>query len=175
MKKKFIISGLALFLLCIVYATPTAEEGKQLFNARCASCHNVNKVLVGPALSGVGERHSEDWIIKFVHSSSAVIQSGDPKAIALYEQYNKVAMPDHNDLTPENIKGILAYIKSASIASTGPSIFRPEKSHPAYSPVLLYSTGFFLGYLGLVVILAASLIALVRVKEIQRNRNNEVS
>ena len=57
-----------------------------IFSSRCASCHNVNKVVVGPALAGVSDRHTEDWIIHFVHSSQSVIKGGDTAAIALYEK-----------------------------------------------------------------------------------------
>ena len=50
----------------VVYANPL-ETGKTIFTSRCAACHNVNKVVLGPALSGVDKRHSIDWIIQFVH------------------------------------------------------------------------------------------------------------
>src|SRR5664279_3851064 len=124
MKKKFIILSLFLFLFLFVFSLPPAEEGKLLFNARCASCHNVNKVLVGPALAGVGDRHSEDWIIHFVHSSQSLIKGGDKTAMALYEKFNKIPMPDHPDITPEAIRGILSYIKSESITNPVTVVFR---------------------------------------------------
>jgi len=53
------------------YADPPVNEGKVIFNSRCASCHNVNKILTGPALAGVDQRYSIDWIVNFVHSSQA--------------------------------------------------------------------------------------------------------
>ena len=34
----------------------SAQDGKALFTANCASCHAVNKRLTGPALAGVEER-----------------------------------------------------------------------------------------------------------------------
>jgi cytochrome c551/c552 len=30
-----------------------AQDGKALFNQKCASCHAIDKQLVGPALKGV--------------------------------------------------------------------------------------------------------------------------
>jgi len=173
MKKKLIISGLTLLLARNVFPIPPVEEGKMLFTTRCASCHNVNKVIVGPALAGVADRHSEDWIIHFVHSSQTVIKDGDKTAIALYVKFNKVPMPDHPDLTADNIKGILTYIKSETEMSSGAVVFRPDKTHPSYLPVSINNYGFFIGYLGMVVLLAASMIALVRVKEIQRGNNEK--
>ena len=112
MKKKIVISILTLFIITCVFSIPPVDEGKMIFTSRCASCHNVNKVIVGPALAGVSDRHSEDWIIKFVHSSQTVIKGGDKTAVDLYEKFNKVPMPDHPDLSANSIKSILAYIKS---------------------------------------------------------------
>ncbi|MEJ7676628.1 MAG: cytochrome c [Segetibacter sp.] len=65
-------------------AAPSSEEGKTIFTNRCAACHNVNKELAGPALSGIDKRRPIDWIIKFVHSSQAVVKSGDTYAVNLY-------------------------------------------------------------------------------------------
>ena len=80
MKKKIVISILILLTVVCVFSFPPVE-GKTIFASRCASCHNVNKVIVGPALAGVGDRHTEDWIIKFVHSSQTVIKGGDKAAV----------------------------------------------------------------------------------------------
>lgn len=55
----------------IVVKAADPAEGKKLFQARCASCHNVNKKLTGPALAGVEERHSEAWILNFVKALRA--------------------------------------------------------------------------------------------------------
>jgi cytochrome c551/c552 len=168
MKKKIAISVLTLLLSVFVFSIPPAEEGKTIFTSRCASCHNVNKVVVGPALAGVADRHTEDWIIHFVHSSQTVIKGGDQAAIALYEKFNKVPMPDHPDLTAENIKGVLAYIKSETKTNAAGPSFRPDRIHPNYKPLLSTNYLFFTSYLTLVVMLAAALVILVKVKEIQR-------
>jgi cytochrome c551/c552 len=168
MKKKLVISILALFTITCVFSIPPVDDGKLIFTSRCASCHNVNKIVVGPALAGVSERHPEDWIVKFVHSSQTVIKGGDKSAVDLYEKFNKVPMPDHPDLSTDNIKSILAYIKSETKMSSEAARFRPGKLRPAYTPVLITNWEFFTGYLVLVLMLAAAMILLVRVKEIQR-------
>ncbi len=168
MKKKLIISGLTLLLTLTVFSIPTLEEGKLIFNKRCAACHNVNKTVTGPALAGVEGRHSIDWIIKFVHSSQTVIKSGDTSAVALYEKFNKIPMPDHGDLSEDNIRGILAYIKTETNTSTESQGFRPERLHPSYTPLTAKDADFFIWYMILIVMLAAAMVALVRVKEIQR-------
>ena len=173
MKKKIVISVFTLLLTLFVFSIPPVEEGKAIFTTRCASCHNVNKTVVGPALAGVGERHTEDWIIHFVHSSQAVIKAGDQSAIALYEKFNKVPMPDHPDLSVESIRGILAYIKAETIATVPSTSFRPERLHPKYTPLSIVDYPFFLAYFVLIILMTGCLIALVRVKEIQRKQKSD--
>src|SRR6476659_10606162 len=100
----FILISLACFNAS---ANPPVEEGKTIFTSRCASCHNVNKLIVGPALAGVDKRHTIDWIINFVQSSQTVIKGGDKQANDLFAKFNKIQMPDHKDLTAENIKSVV--------------------------------------------------------------------
>jgi cytochrome c551/c552 len=170
MRKKIMVSVLIILTGSVVFSFTPVNEGKTIFSSQCASCHNVNKVVLGPALAGVTDRHSEEWIIKFVHSSQTVIKSGDTAAVRLYEKFNKIPMPDHPDLSVENIRGILAYIKSETKAIDLEPSFRPETIHPNYTPILITDFRFFASYMALVMLMAASLIALVKVKEIQRNK-----
>lgn len=90
------------------------ESAEQLFKQTCAACHTINKGrLVGPDLANVDKRRSEDWIFKFVKSSQAMIKSGDPDAVAIFEEYNKVIMPDP-PISESQIREILGYIKDSS-------------------------------------------------------------
>ena len=153
-----------------VIANPV-PEGKTIFMSRCAACHNVNQKLVGPALAGVDARHEMDWIVKFVNSSQTVIKGGDKAAIALYEKFNKITMPDHPDLTSENIKNVVEYIKSEAkpVSATEVAPFaKPGKWHPAFVPLTIANYQFFLVYVGLVALLITAMLFLVRVKEYQR-------
>lgn len=88
----------------------SAQDGEALFKANCTSCHAVKEKLIGPALMGVETRRSEDWLLKWIKNSTAVIKSGDEYAVKLYNDYNKVAMPSFN-LKDDEIKSILAYVK----------------------------------------------------------------
>ena len=148
-------------------ANPPVEEGKAIFTTRCASCHNVNKLVVGPALAGVDKRHSMDWIVNFVQSSQTLIKNGDKKATELFAKFNNIPMPDHKDLTAENIKNVVEYIKTSTVEETN-SVFRPGKIRPAYVPLSIKDYWFFAGFLLLVAMLIASMLMLVRVKEQQR-------
>lgn len=103
----------ALLLACAAAGTRAADadnSGGQIFEQKCAICHSIGGgVKVGPDLSGVSARRGEDWLIKFITSSKSVIQSGDKDAVALFEQYKKIEMPDQS-LSAQQIKMVLAHI-----------------------------------------------------------------
>jgi mono/diheme cytochrome c family protein len=170
--KKYILLVLLPFLALKLLAAPPAEEGRSIFTARCAGCHHVNKVLTGPALAGVEQRRSVDWIVRFVHSSQSMIEKGDEEAIALYQQFNQIPMPDHRDLSSENIKSIIAYIqKEAKPVATEEAPFRrPGRLKPAYRPPTADQWGYLVAYLGAVALLIVGLLVLVQVKTLQRRR-----
>jgi cytochrome c551/c552 len=113
--------GLRYLLGVALLATLWAQDGKALFQANCASCHAVNKRVVGPALKGVHERwgNDEGEIIKFVHNSQAYINGNfkySAYAKKLYEEYNRSVMTAFTALSDAEIKSILDYIKTETEA-----------------------------------------------------------
>ncbi len=78
----------------------------------CKACHTIGGgKLVGPDLQGVTERHDEAWLIKFIQNSQELINAGDPVAVKVFEENNKIPMPPNN-LTPDQIRDILLYIEN---------------------------------------------------------------
>ncbi|HVX26821.1 MAG TPA: c-type cytochrome [Parafilimonas sp.] len=109
------IKFLALFFLVSISfsKTSSAQDGHALFMANCASCHKVNEKLVGPALAGVQDRWPDpNKIYDWVHNSSAVIKSGYPYAVSLFNENNKVQMTAFPQLSDKDIDAILAYVKT---------------------------------------------------------------
>ena len=97
------------------------SAGETLFKNNCASCHSAGSdVVVGPGLQGVTDRHSESWLLKWIKNSQALIQAGDPEAVAVYEEYNKQAMPSFA-FSDDEIKSILAYIESGQGVVSAPA------------------------------------------------------
>jgi cytochrome c551/c552 len=173
--KKDLLFAIGMMLFsAFVHAGPV-DDGKAIFTARCAACHHVNNVLVGPALAGVDQRRDIDWIIKFVHSSQTVVKSGDTYAVALFEKFNKIPMPDHPDLNADQIKSVVEYVKSESQAGGGskPPFSIPGKKRPSYLPLSITDYGFFAGYLGVVAMLIVSLLFAVQLKSFQRDMHKE--
>jgi mono/diheme cytochrome c family protein len=160
---------IAVLLSGIIVKASPVEEGRTLFMTRCAGCHNVNRKLTGPPLAGVDQRRSIDWIIAFVHSSRTMIDGGDKDAVALFEKYGRTSMPDHTDLTKDNILQIVEYIKSEvkpEEANSAP-FARPGKRPDPSRPLSAKDYGFFGIYLFAVGILIAVLLLGVKVREIQ--------
>jgi mono/diheme cytochrome c family protein len=110
------------------------EPGEQLFQTDCSACHTLGGGrLVGPDLAAVTERRSEEWLEKFIQSSTTLIQSGDAEANAVFEEFSGMTMPDFS-LTNVQIKQILGFIETKSsgqaivpdeIAGEEPAIAEP--------------------------------------------------
>jgi mono/diheme cytochrome c family protein len=164
-------SGFLLFLLLICASffpsfTKAEVDGKASFSANCAQCHSVGKgVVIGPDLKDVHKRRQEDWLIKWIKSSKAVINSGDSYAVELFNKYNKTEMPNQN-LSDEEIKAILAYTKVESEkAPAAKTVAAGDQASGEQAetnwPIILTSIAAIL--LGLAVILAKLKKTLVRV------------
>ncbi|MDF9800958.1 glucose/arabinose dehydrogenase [Catalinimonas alkaloidigena] len=87
------------------------QHGEELFSQYCASCHNFDQALIGPNLSGVTTEAGHEWLSKFIVNAPEVIQSGDPRAKELYEQY-KQYMPAFTSLEEQEVEAILAYMNT---------------------------------------------------------------
>jgi cytochrome c2 len=92
--------------------------GSATFGGLCVACHTFGGGrLVGPDLAGVTERRSEQWLVDFITSSQAMIQAGDPDAVALFEEYNRMIMPDAL-VDEQEVRAVISYMKAQSPGST---------------------------------------------------------
>jgi len=152
-------SGISLFSQTDGYVGDAVSGEKLWVSNNCGSCHQVYKKAVGPALKGVQDRHSVEWIVKWVRNNEALRKSGDAEALAIYEEYAGAAMNLFPNLTAPNIIDILAYIESvpdpATAVAAGPVAQGPAKEDN--------TTVFFL--LTLVVIFAIIYLLLGKVKK----------
>ncbi|NEM98064.1 c-type cytochrome [Pontibacter burrus] len=140
------------------------DAGAALFKNNCAVCHSAGSdVIVGPGLKGITGKRSEGWLIKWIKNSQALIQSGDADAIAIYNEYNKQAMPSFASLSDDDVKAILAYVDAqANVAAAAPTtVAGPEGAAPGAN-VGTDAIGAIGGYLDIVlVVLIIVLIVLV--------------
>ena len=114
----------ALFMVASValYAGPTKEAGKELFTANCASCHakNMKDKLTGPALGGSQARWGDDKALySWIRNSQALIASGHPRAVELWNQYKPVLMNSFTSLKDDDIASILLYVEDVYVNGSG--------------------------------------------------------
>jgi mono/diheme cytochrome c family protein len=86
-----------------------ASNGKKLFKSNCASCHKLDRKLVGPALTGVTDKYSEEWLLSWIRNNAELRASGDADAIAIFEEYNGSVMSAFPALSDQDIFDILQY------------------------------------------------------------------
>ena len=86
-----------------------ANSGEKLFNQLCTSCHMVNEDYVGPAMSGILDRRSPEWIMNMILNPIQMLEE-DPIAIELLEEYDFEYMYNQN-LLEEEAREILEYFR----------------------------------------------------------------
>ena len=97
------------FTISDVYAQP---DGAALFKSNCAQCHSTGATkIIGPGLKDVHARRDAAWLLTWTKNSTAVIKSGDPYAVKLFNDYNKTVMPNFA-MADDEINAIFAYVKA---------------------------------------------------------------
>ena len=115
------------------------KEGKKLFKSLCASCHKLDRKLIGPKLGGVEERRENAWLKSWIKDNAALRASGDKDAIAVFEEYNGSNMTAFPQLSDQNIDDILYYTTVGELAKPGQPVSAVESVQKEDSPKwLLY-------------------------------------
>ena len=121
--KRFLLSGVIVVLFSISYSGNgwAQDPGEQVFNTTCFACHTIGGGrLIGPDLAGVHETRSQEWLEEFIKSSQSMINAGDAEAVALFEEYSSLLMPDA-PATEEQIRQVISYMEtqSSAVAASG--------------------------------------------------------
>ena len=101
------------------------DAGLLLFQNRCSACHTVGKGdTVGPDLAGVSTRRERDWLARYLRHPDRMLTENDPIAVALFEKYKNVPMPNLH-LTDDEITTLLSFLDaSAARGSSEPAARR---------------------------------------------------
>jgi len=139
-----LVGGLALWLGAITSeAVSQADRGGEAFRTRCAACHTIGGGrLVGPDLQGVDSRRSEEWIIRFVQHSQDMVRGGDSVAVARFEEFNRIPMPDQ-PLSDQEIRQIILYVRGAATATVTAAL--PDSGQRATEAQILLGQALFQG------------------------------
>jgi len=153
----FLLLGLMPFF---VQAEATLDAGKTLFKNNCAQCHakNMKSLATGPALGGAQERWSdypEADLYGWIRNSQALVAAGHPRAVEIYNEFNKSVMQPFPNLTDEDIQSLLLYIDGVYTGIYPPptpgGATTGDVAVKASTPTWLYYALFgFLGFLALI-------------------------
>jgi protein SCO1 len=71
------------------------DKGQYIFATQCAACHSVGHGdKIGPDLLGVTKVRDRAWLARFIAAPDKVLDGKDPIAMALYDKYKQVNMPN---------------------------------------------------------------------------------
>ena len=87
-----------------------ANSGKKLFNQLCTSCHMIKEESVGPAIKGILDRRSPEWIMNMILNPTEMLQE-DPIAKKLLAEYNNEYMYNQN-LIEDEAREIIEYFRT---------------------------------------------------------------
>jgi mono/diheme cytochrome c family protein len=90
-----------------------ADQGKELFATKCSACHKVDKRFVGPALAGVTERRTPEWIMNMILNPEVMVAENAIAKQLLAEYLSPMA---NQSLKEEEARKILEYFRTLKTA-----------------------------------------------------------
>ncbi len=121
---KSYLKNIALYAAVILgTTTAVAQDGAQLFKAKCNTCHMVDKNSTGPLLKGVKQKWNDagegEFLYEWVKNPQNLIASGKSKVALESKNFSPT------DMTPqavsnEEIDAILGYIDSYAPEEVAP-------------------------------------------------------
>ena len=103
-----------------------ADQGKDLYDKLCASCHTIGGGdTAGPDLAGVAKKRSADWLVKVIVEPDKLTASKDPAQAELVKKYG-YEMPNLGVGNEDALK-IITYISGASGGGAAPAAIPPSE------------------------------------------------
>ncbi len=87
-----------------------AAKGEKTYSAICVACHMAEQRMIGPALKGVYDRRSPEWVMNMILNPDGMLKE-DPIAKALLKEYNNAVMLNQN-LSKEDARAIAEYLRT---------------------------------------------------------------
>ena len=87
-----------------------AAAGEVKYKAICTACHMAEQRMIGPALKGVYERRSPEWVMNMILNPDGMLKE-DPIAKALLKEYNNAIMLNQN-LSEEDARAVAEYLRT---------------------------------------------------------------
>jgi mono/diheme cytochrome c family protein len=84
------------------------KKGEDLFKVKCSACHKIEEKYVGPALKGVTQRRTPEWIMNMILNPEEMTKK-DPIAKELLAEYLTQMVAQVKDTT--EARAILEYLR----------------------------------------------------------------
>lgn len=87
-----------------------ADKGAKIFKLKCTACHKTERRMIGPALKGIYEKRSPEWVMNIMLNPTEMLKK-DPIAKALLKEYKNVMMINQN-LSQEEARSLAEYFRT---------------------------------------------------------------
>ncbi len=87
-----------------------AAIGEAKYSAICTACHMAEQRMIGPALKGIYDRRSPEWVMNMILNPDGMLKE-DPIAKALLKEYNNAVMLNQN-LSEEDARAVAEYLRT---------------------------------------------------------------
>lgn len=86
-------------------------KGKQIFDVKCVTCHNIDTKLVGPPLKDVTKRRKPEWIMNMILNPEQMIKENMiAKSLSMSGQY-PTPMTFQN-VSQDDARALLEYLRN---------------------------------------------------------------
>jgi len=87
-------------------------EGKGIFNDKCALCHELDQLKIGPPLRNITKDRAPEYIMNLLLNTEAM-QKADPNVKALIKKFNNIIMIDPA-LNEAKARSVVEYLRSVA-------------------------------------------------------------
>lgn len=180
--KKSLLTGILFFFIyssinaqggAAAATTGDAAQGKQVFQQNCASCHNLDKDMTGPALRGVTTRAGSPWaenidnLKKWIHNAPAFIGTTQYTQ-DLQKKYGSLMTNFSSTLSEKDIDNVIAYLENPPSNTPKNPTNTPPGEEPSGNGALIF------GILSLILALIALILMQVNsnLKKLSDDKEN---
>ena len=105
-----------------------SDKGRYIFASQCAACHTIGHGdKIGPDLLGVTNVRDRAWLERFISTPDKVLAEKDPIAVALFNKYRQVNMPNLR-MADVDLKNLMDFLERQG--KEAPAAEKPTAEKP---------------------------------------------
>lgn len=139
----------------------SAQDGEQLFKAKCNTCHNLEQKSTGPMLQGVRQKWEDagelEYLYEWVQNSAELINSGKSAMATSIKDFSQTTM-SAQQVSPEEVDAILGYVDGWVKPEEKVSPANPVDPEVIYTPNYASNLNLFYALVTLTIFLLIAII-----------------